>query len=137
MLSVSAYNVVSFGIAGVDEGAVKDVSDGIDTGTFHRFVDGLSKVTRKRYGVGFSARSHRELVGWDVFHLLFAETVCQGEFDEVWFDVDLFVLPAVLGDLLELVIGNKHSQWRAFGRMFKTHGHKAIQVSAGQSDPTV
>jgi hypothetical protein len=137
VLSVSAYNVVGFGIAGVDEGAVEDVSSGINTGTFHRFVDGSTKLWRQCDGVGFDAWSYGELVGWDVFHLLFSETVSQGEFDEARFDVDAFVFPAVLGDLRELVIRNEHSHRRTFGWMLKTHGNKAIQVGAGKSDPTI
>lgn len=72
VLSVSGYNVVCFRIADVDEGAIEDISGGIDTGTFHRFVDGPAKLRRQCDCVGFDARSHWELVGWDVFHLLFA-----------------------------------------------------------------
>ena len=136
MLSVSAHNVVGLGIAGVDEGAVEDVASFVRAGAFHGFVDGPAKLWRKCDGLRFNARSCWELFGWDVFHLLFAETVSQGEFDEGGFDVDALVFSAVLGELQELVIGHEHSHRGTFGGMFETHGDEAIQVGAGESNPT-
>ena len=44
VLSVSAHNVVGLGIAGVDEGAVEDVTSGVNTGTFHSFMNGPAKL---------------------------------------------------------------------------------------------
>lgn len=137
VLSVSAYNVVGFGIAGVDEGAVEDVTSGINTGTFHSFMNGSTKLWRQCDGVGFDAWSYGELVGGDVFHLLFSETVRQGEFNHARLNVDALVLPAVLGDLRELVIRNEHSHRRTFGWMLKTHGDEAIKIGAGESNPTI
>ena len=72
-----------------------------------------------------------------MFHLLFSETVSQGEFDDAWLDVYALVFSAVLGDLRELVIRNEHSHRRTFGRVFQTHGDETIQVGASESNPTI
>ena len=45
VLSVSAHNVVGLGIAGVDEGAVEDVTSSVNAGAFHGFVAGRSRRT--------------------------------------------------------------------------------------------
>ena len=67
---------------------------------------------------------------------MFTEAVSQGELDATGFDLDALVFSAVFGDMYELVIRDEHSHGRAFGRMFETHGNEAVQVGAGEGDPT-
>lgn len=141
MLSVSAHNVVGLGVAGVDERAIEDVAGDVSASAFHRFVNGMTQLWRQRNGVCFDAWGDRKLFNRDVFHLLFAKTVSQGEFDDgsLWSLVDdeVFVTTAVFGNLCELVIWNEHSSRRAFGWMLKTNGQVAVEIGARKGNPTV
>ncbi len=137
VLAIRAHNVVGLRIAGVDEGAVEDVTGGVHTGAFHGFVDGPAKFWRQHDGLGFNAWSDGKLLNREVLNLLFTEAVSQGELDAPGFDMNALVFAAVFGDLQELVIRDEQSHRRTFCGMFETHGDEAIQVGAGESNPTV
>lgn len=63
--------------------------------------------------------------------------VSQGELDATGFDLDVLVFVAVFGELQELVGRNEHSIRRACGGLFETQGDEAVQVGAGESNPTI
>lgn len=141
VFAICSHDVEPFRIAGVDEGAVEDVTCAVRAGAVHRLVNGGAKRGRHRNRLRFKARSLRELTHRHGFDLGFTEVVSKGEFDDraMLGDVDeeTFIPAAVLRELLELVERNQDGAGRTFGGMFETHGDKAVKIGAGKGDPAV